>query len=138
VNIDWVIPCRYLEVHDNLGTIVGAGIDTYWVPELPAPMQVVLAVRVLAMSEELNNEKHTATNRVRDPNGNIISEVTGEFGVSGEGNPDWLTGILLPSVLQFEASDEGTYTIEHVIDQSDAQVPIHIVHGLPPGVEPQE
>jgi hypothetical protein len=28
LNIDWVIPCRYVEVHDNLGTIVGASIDT--------------------------------------------------------------------------------------------------------------
>ena len=45
MNVDWVIPCRYVEVHDNLGTIVGAGIDTYWIPELPTTMQVVLAIQ---------------------------------------------------------------------------------------------
>ena len=37
MNVDWVIPCRYVEVHDNLGTLVGAGIDTFWVPELRPP-----------------------------------------------------------------------------------------------------
>ena len=36
MNVDWVIPCRYVEVHDNLGSMIGAGIDTFWVPELPA------------------------------------------------------------------------------------------------------
>ena len=30
MNVDWVIPCRYVEVHDNLGSMIGAGIDTFW------------------------------------------------------------------------------------------------------------
>ena len=137
MNIDWVIPCRYVEVHDNLGTIIGAGIDTFWVPQLPAPIQVVLAVRLLAMAEELDpDQPHTATNRVRDPRGEVVSEVGGELKVGGESaQPEWLSGIMLVSVVQFEASEEGAYTIEHVIDEASASLPIHIVHGPPPGVE---
>jgi hypothetical protein len=70
VNIDWVIPCRYAEIHDNLATIVGGGIDTFWVAELPTPIQLVLVMRLLAMAEEIGpDQKHTVVNRVRDPKG---------------------------------------------------------------------
>ena len=32
MNIDWVIPARHTEIHDNLATIVGGGIDRQAVP----------------------------------------------------------------------------------------------------------
>lgn len=137
LNIDWAIPCRYVEVHDNLGTIIGAGIDTYWVPNLPTPLQLVLAVRLLAMAEELGeDQQHHAVNRVRDPHGDIVSEIGGDFAMGGESaRPEWLTGIIVSSLIQFEVTEEGTYTIEHEVDGSLVSLPIHIVHGPPPGVE---
>lgn len=140
MNIDWVIPCRYVEVHDNLGTIIGAGIDTFWVTELPAQIQVLLAVRLLAMAEELDPEvKHSGINRVRDPRGAVMSEVSGEFVVGGESaRPEWLTGIMLATAVMFEAPEEGTYTIEHVVDGTEASLPLHVIHGAPPGVEAAE
>jgi hypothetical protein len=135
LNIDWVIPCRYLEVHDNLGTIIGAGIDTLWLPDLPAPVQVMMAVRLLAMADELTEEHaHSAKNVVRDPAGEIVTEVSGELRVSGQGaREEWLTGLVLPTVVQWEATEEGAYTIEHVVDDASSSVPIHIVVGAPPG-----
>jgi hypothetical protein len=138
MNIDWVIPCRYVEVHDNLGTIVGAGIDTYWLPTLPAPVQVIMAVRLLAMAEELeSDEPHHAINRVRDPHGQVMSEISGDFAFTGRTiRPEWLTGLMLATAVQFEATEDGAYTIEHVVDGATASVPIHIVHGLPPGMVP--
>lgn len=137
MNVDWVIPCRYIEVHDNLGTIIGAGIDTLWLEQLPAPIQIVLAVRVLAMAEELTGEEHPVTNRVRDPEGNVISEVSGGFGATAESaRPEWLSGMILPVVVQFEAAVGGTYTMEFTIDASSASVPIHVVEGPPPGTAP--
>jgi uncharacterized protein DUF6941 len=140
VNIDWVIPCRYVEVHDNLGTIIGAGIDTLWVPELPTQIQVILAVRLLAMVEELGPEQqHTAVNRVRDPRGEIMSEVGGEFAIGAEAaRPEWLAGFIMGTVVQFEAIEEGTYTIEHVVDDASASLPIHVVLGYPRGAAPPE
>lgn len=136
MNIDWAIPCRYVEVHDNLGTIIGAGVDTFWVRDIPTPLQVVLAVRLLAMAEEFGeDQKHQATNRVRDPRGQLMSEVGGEFAMGGEGRPEWLNGIIVSSLVQFEINEEGTYTIEHEVDGSTVSLPIHIVHGPPPGAE---
>lgn len=139
MNIEWAIPCRYVEIHDNLGTIIGGGIDTYWCPELPATIQVLLAIRLTAMAEELGPDvEHTSTNRVRDPHGEVVSEVTAEFAMGGgeAARPDWLTGIMVATAVVLEATEEGTYTVEHEVDGSSIPLPIHIVHGLPPGVEP--
>jgi hypothetical protein len=101
---------------------------------LPTPVQVVLAVRMLAMAEELEPaHQHRATNRVRDPRGELLSEVGGEFSVGAEApQPDWLNGLIVSVVVQFDATEEGTYTIEQVVDDASASLPIHIVHGPPP------
>jgi hypothetical protein len=138
MNLDWVIPCRYVEVHDNLGTIIGAGIDTFWVPALPAALELVLAVRLLAMAEELSPEvPHVSVNRVRDPRGETMSEVGGEFRMGGsEGaQEEWLNGIMVTTIVAFEVTEEGTYTIEHEVDGTTKSLPIHVVLGPPPGVE---
>lgn len=137
MNIDWLIPCRYVEIHDNLGTIIGAGIDTYFVPELPAAVQVLLAVRLLAMEEELDPDvQHRSVNRVRDPAGTVLSEVAGDFTVEGShGQPEWLAGLMVATVVVFEAAAAGTYTLEHGVDDSTASLPIHIVHRPQPDQE---
>jgi Family of unknown function (DUF6941) len=137
VNVEWVIPCRYVEVHDNLGTIIGAGIDTYWVADVPTPIQVVLAIRLLAMPDELGEAGHTAVNRVRDPRGEILGEVSGEVVIGGEAaRPDWLVGTMVPMVVGFEAAEEGTYTIDVAVDDAEKSLPIHVVIGAPPGAAP--
>jgi hypothetical protein len=135
VNIEWVIPCRYVEVHDNLATIVGAGIDTYWVYEGPGPLQVVLAVRAVATPEELEaGDEHTITNLIRDPSGGQIGEMSGQLKIQAEAQrPEWLVGLTLPMIVQFDALQEGTYTIEVGIDGASHALPIHVVHGPPPG-----
>lgn len=137
MHIDWAIPCRYVEVHDNLGTIIGAGVDTYWVRDLPTTIQVVLAIRVLGMADELTEEvAHSSANRVRDPSGEIVSEISGDFRIGAEVvREDWLTGFIVSSVVQFEVTQEGTYTIDTDVDGSSQSLPIHVVHGTPPGTE---
>jgi hypothetical protein len=137
LHIDWVIPCRYVEVHDNLGTLIGAGIDTLWVPEMPTPVQVVMALRLTGTADELTpDHAHEARNLVRGPDGEVVSEVAGELRVGLQGaRQDWLNGVVLPAVVQFEATEEGTYTVEHHVDDATSSIPIHIVHGPAPGAE---
>lgn len=62
-----------------------------------------------------------------------MSEVGGTFTVGGESaRVEWLTGIMVATVVQFETSEEGTYTIEHEVDGGDPeQLPIHVVVGQP-------
>ena len=135
MNIDWVIPCRFVEVHDNLATIVGAGIDTFWMPELPALVQVMLAVRLLGMVDEFDPEvKHTLKSQIRDPLGNVLTETSGGMAIGGQSaRPEWLAGITLPLLVVFDVADEGTYTIEFSVDDASKSLPIHVVEGLPPG-----
>ena len=136
MNVDWLIPCRYVEIHDNLGSIMGAGIDTFWVPDLPGTIAVAFAIRLTGLPEELDSEiEHTSRNVVRAPNGQTIQDVTATFTVGG-GPPglrqDWLQGIMLGTHLTFSAETEGTYTFEHIVDSSSRSAPLHVVHG-PPG-----
>ena len=46
MKIDAVIPCRYVEVNDNLATIVGAGTDTFWISEEPWFVEHLLPLHV--------------------------------------------------------------------------------------------
>ena len=137
MNIDWAIPCRYVEVHDNLGTIIGAGIDTFWFADLPAQLQVALAVRLVGLPDEFTlDQQHTARNVVRDPSGEVVTEVGGEFTMEAESaRADWLASVIAHVVVQFEVSEEGTYTIELNVDDASSSLPIHVVHGQVPGSE---
>jgi hypothetical protein len=133
MNVDWVIPCRYVEVHDNLGSMIGAGIDTFWVPELPATLQVLCAVRLTATAEELTEGiTHQMRNVVTDPSGVVVSDVGGEFEVGTE-NPrrEFLNGIVLPSAITFEAEVAGSYQLEHIVDNDSKSIPLHVVVGQP-------
>ncbi|MEA2218682.1 MAG: hypothetical protein QOJ35_1308 [Solirubrobacteraceae bacterium] len=40
------------------------------------------------------------------------------------------------TVIAFEVAEEGTYTFQHVVDDSSKSVPLYIVRGLPPGADP--
>lgn len=133
MHIDWVIPCRFSEVHDNLGTLIGAGIDTLWVPGFPANVQVVMAIRLLATADELGDDhQHTISNIVRGPGDNKVNEQSAEFAIGMENaRDDWLNGLIMNSVVAFPAVSQGTYTVEHQVDGSTSSVPIHVVQGQP-------
>ncbi|MEK6251251.1 MAG: hypothetical protein AABM43_04780 [Actinomycetota bacterium] len=133
MRIDWIIPCRFVEIHDNLGTLVGAGSDTYWVAEFPAPVQVFLAMRFSAMQDELGPDNpHTLRNLIRDTQGNVLSEMSGEIVAEGEQHkPEYLATIMLPTIAQFEAAEEGTYMLESDLDGETNAVPIHVLQGPP-------
>jgi hypothetical protein len=133
LNIDWIIPCRYGEVHANLATLVGAGIDTFLFPEFPAQVQVGLAVRLLATADELGPEvTHTVRSVIRDPDGVVLSDVEEEFSVgtheeAAVARTEWLNGIALTTMIAFEAAQPGSYSYEHIVDGATKSVPLHVV-----------
>lgn len=138
MNIEWIIPCRYLEVHDNLATIVGGGIDNFWLPVQPRIVQVMFAIRLTAMHEELTGGTHRIVNEIKGPDGQVMHHVEGELGTQATGdvlNPDWLQGMVIPAGAQFQADQEGTYTVVHRLDGSEHSLPLHVHHSAPPGVQ---
>jgi hypothetical protein len=133
MNVDWVIPCRYVEVHDNLGSIIGAGIDTFWLPELPSPLQLMLAVRLTATPEELApGIQHVLRTVVTDANAEPVFEAGLEFEANTEDTQaEWLNSLVMPSVVQFEVVEAGTYQLEQSVDGNSKSIPLHVIVGVP-------
>lgn len=134
MRIDWAIPCRYAEVNGNLATIVGAGIDHTYAPTFPAPVRVVMAVRIVALPDEFGGDPPPTLRCVaRDEEGTELANVGGALTVERpEGvRPDWLVGLHVPLLVQFLAPAEGTYTIEVSIAASTYPVPMHVVSTPP-------
>ncbi len=133
MNVDWVIPCRYVEVHDNLGSMIGAGIDTFWIPDLPAPLQVMLAVRLTATAEELTpGIQHILRTLVTDPAGEVVFEAQMEFEADADtAQSEWLNSMVMPTVVQFEAAGAGTYQLEQSVDGNSQSIPLHVIEGAP-------
>jgi hypothetical protein len=143
VNIDWIIPCRFAEVHDGIATIVGAGIDTWWLVTLPAAVQVFVAVRLLATADELGpGIQHTMRTIVRDPDGEVATDVMTSFnaGTPAEvkhARGEWLNGMAIVTIVAFTAVREGSFALDCSVDGSNVTTPLHVVEGLPPGAVPR-
>ncbi len=58
MRIGWTIPCKYLEVHDGLGTLVGAGANHYAVAEFPTTLSVWIAVQIYGHRSEVESRAH--------------------------------------------------------------------------------
>lgn len=133
MNIEWLVPCRYIEVHDNLATMVGAGINTWTVPGFPVPIQVTLGVQFVGTAEELAEpQQHEMCNRIYGPDGTLVDETVGQAEIGLENpNTEWLNALVLPFACIFEARSPGTYQLEHSIDGNAKQIPLHVVQGDP-------
>ncbi|MCU1500605.1 MAG: hypothetical protein JWM47_4558 [Acidimicrobiales bacterium] len=137
MRVAWVIPCRYLEVNGNLATIVGAGIDRVWLPELPMPIQVLCAVRIIGGLHEVDEEEqeepeHTLACRVHSPAMELLSELEDSFGMAGSADePGIDPAVIIPVGVVFEAQEEGTYTIEIAVDGRGISVPLTVKIGQP-------
>jgi hypothetical protein len=113
--------------------MIGAGIDTFWIPELPSPLQVMLAVRLTATGEELApGIEHLLRTVVTDPDGGVVFEAGMEFEANTENTQtEWLNSLVLPSVVQFDVVDAGTYQLEQSVDGNSQSIPLHVVEGAP-------
>src|SRR4249920_3607285 len=105
MKIEWVIPCRYVEIRDNIATIVGAGGDSFVVTEEPWTIEIMLAIRISALVEELGPDKvYSVENNIRDPNGKVIQEEVGSFSAMARGelvDANWLQGVWVPAEAKF-------------------------------------
>lgn len=139
MRIAWVVPCRYVEVNENLATIVGGGIDRIWVPTFPppTPVQVLCATRVVAELDELDDPEggepqHTLTSRVFGPDMEIVSELSQPFGVGGEVvDPTIDPAVIIPIGVVFEPVGLGQHTVEIAVDDRSATFPLTVALGPP-------
>lgn len=134
MRVDWAVLSRYAESVGGLATMVGAGIDTYYPPEIPAPMVLPLTVQLRGRQDEMV-EPHQLTFRILDSNLEQLGE-EGTLGFQSEPNPNieegWEAGVQLVVVSQFLAQAEGPYSIEISIDGDHAKsVPFRVLTSEP-------
>ncbi len=137
MRVDWAIICRYAEVaQDGLATLVGAGIDSFWLPEFPAELAVLVAVRFVGPDSELHAEHpHELTARVLDPQMIQIAELTSPFVIErGPRHPEgWEGGAIVATLHRFRAETAGAYTIDIAVDGNHQTVPVIVNQGPLPG-----
>lgn len=109
------MPCRYAETPgDGTATMLGAGIDTTWLPELPHAVAVFLMLRIVGAEYEFE-ERCRVEVRLAAPDRNETTVL--EFGVedvkaSPLRSPGMDMAVLVPTVAQWEAEEYGLYTLE--------------------------
>ena len=56
-----------------------------------ATVRVMLAIRLVGLAEEFTpDQQHTTATRIKDPHGQTISEMTGQFAIGAESaSPDY-------------------------------------------------
>jgi hypothetical protein len=131
VRVDWAIPCRYAEVQPGRGaTIIGAGTDVVIAPHIPAPMQVLFAVRFVGEANELDGEmSHPVVCRIFAPSGDPIGEQTAGLTVDAQQIvPGYLADVTIPMGIVIETQTYGTYHVEFEIDGHSQRVPIHVIN----------
>jgi hypothetical protein len=114
-------------VNAGLATMNGAGVDTFTVSALPAPIQLPLAVRMVGLPDEA---QHTLDIAVLSPTMEPTSEPL-NVTFTAEKNPllpeGWESGTLLPVVIAFEATEQGPYMINVSVDGNSESVPIRVI-----------
>lgn len=120
MQVVWAIPCRFAEATpDGTATIVGAGLDSVWLPEVPADVGVFVMLRVAGAAYEFE-EPHTFAMRLVDPQSDEHNLLSLEFGPMAEPppllHPGMDPGILVPVAIGWRAEHFGLYTLEIYID----------------------
>ena len=134
MRVDWAIPCRYVEVQQGTGaTIVGAGADIAFVPELPTAVQLLFAVRYVGAPEEVESDtSHPIACRIFSPAGDLLGEQTSNLTAHAtQLVPGFVAELVVPTAVVLNAQEFGSYGFEFRIDKSDLRVPVHIVRPPP-------
>lgn len=114
MRVEWATTCRYVEAHDNLATMVGAGFDIVSVPpDLPpdAAMAVMFAVR-LAIDAPGQHEVNT---QILAPDMQPIGEpLTAILDMPGPPHerPGWEGHAIVPMSVNIPVGNgPGVYTV---------------------------
>jgi hypothetical protein len=80
LEVAWALPCRFAEASpDGTATIVGAGLDSMWLNEVPADVGVFLMMKISGAQYEFD-EAHTVAVKLIDPERGEQDVLAAEFG----------------------------------------------------------
>ena len=114
MKLDWAMLANFAEVREGLVFVVGGGIDTVNTPQLPAPLNATILVRLLLHRTEANKQ-HSLELEITDEDGNSLAKVQAGFMVANI--PDLPVGWEIPGMFALnvhglQLAREGRYAIE--------------------------
>jgi hypothetical protein len=117
MKVDVALLCDFVTVRDNLLHVLGGGIGELTRPSYPAPMNVGLAVRILAHQTEVN-AVHTVRVVVLGEDGQEIAVIELQTApIPKLPRPDLEANWLLPFALHgVQLPAKGKYSVEILID----------------------
>jgi hypothetical protein len=129
LRVDWALPCRYAEVAiGETATIVGAGLETLGVVELPADVHTFVALKLAAPPDELaeQHELHVAVVGPELEEHEVLSAALDtSFARRGPCQPGLEIGLLLVISIQWIAVHLGLHTVEiHVDARRQRSIPL--------------
>jgi hypothetical protein len=111
-----------------------AGEETFWVDAFPAHLDVTLALRLDLSAGEGRPLRHVKNVIRRDPQGEVVAELSGEITPSpGDSEPETSGEPVLSALVTFEVPGPGTYVIEFHTEDASETVPVHVFEGQMPG-----
>jgi len=131
LEVAWALPCRFAEATpDGTATLVGAGLDSVWLAEVPADAGVFLMMRISGPRYEFE-EAHRFAIKLIDPQRDEQNVLEAGFGPMEEppqaGEPGVDPGILVPAAIGWQAEHFGLYTLEiYVDDKRNRSIPIQV------------
>ena len=114
--------CDYATVREGLLHVLGGGITRLWREDVPAPLNMSVAIVVELTQDEadLPHEVHVV---VRDPNRNKIAEAMGSIQINArEAKYEANEKVLFPLALPFGPAGtrrRGTHTVDISIDNRE-------------------
>jgi len=118
MRVEWAVISRYAESTGGLATLVGAGIDTYHVAELPTELVVPLTIQLKAHQAEMTGAHEVRIRILDDSMEQLGEDATLSF--EGELNPGlpegWEAGALFTVLNRVTVERDGPYTISIEVD----------------------
>lgn len=128
MRVEWAVACRFVEVHDGLATMVGAGVDNIGVASVPSEVGIMFAVRIAIAPGD--SGKHKLTARVLNPQMDQIGELAAEFEI-GAGQPHtqpgWEGHITVPLAFGWPVAEPGAYLLHFECGTASVDLPMMVL-----------
>ena len=119
MRIDCALLCDAATVREGLLHILGGGVTRLGRPDYPAPLGLVLAMRILVHPTEIDRPHHLQV-QLQGADGARITAVDAQFGVGDPGQLEPGEEASLPLPLGFpdavQLPEPGRYSFEILID----------------------
>jgi hypothetical protein len=113
-------------------TIVGGGLDTFWIgeDELPSDVTPMFAIRAVGTEDEMERLHRLQVKLIQPdltkPSVDVL-EVTFGAHVNPLKRPGWEAGALIPLIVRWTVEEFGAYTLEfHLDGELGESIPISV------------